>query len=319
MTNLCFAQISDIHISSLGDYAEILSGRAAGFLAAVVDNLNRQMDLDFVLITGDLFNTPTPANVALFEQTIQGLEKPYFIIPGNHDRRDPSEAEGLSRREFARCFNPQFQARSAAPEAQAGYWSVAVRPEVQLIGLDSIRDENWGGIIDTAQIEWLEQELAAHTGKFIILAVHHPFHPLAPIDDDPDWRYFVCDNGPEMLALLDRYPQVKIVLTGHHHQTRADLLDQRLHLACPALAVYPCAYRLLHLEQTDTDGWQVEWSTHAATDASIRAEARQRMVEAWQGVGFAPDFVELHAQLAYGSDLDRQGRWKPGGLGNGEK
>lgn len=327
MTIYHFAQLSDIHISSLGDYAEMLSGRAADFLKAVVTHLNRQEDLDFVLITGDLFNTPTRSNLALFQQAIQSLNRPYFIIPGNHDRRAPDETEGLTRREFARYFNPQFQARPAAPEAQVGYWSLTVRPEVQLIGLDSIRDEDWGGQIDAAQIEWLEQELRAHADKLIILAVHHPLHPLAPIDDHPDWRNFVCDNGPELLALLDRYPQVKVVLTGHHHQTKADMLGQRLHLACPALSVYPCAYRLLRLEQTDTDTWHIEWSTRSATADSTVAEARQRMIEAWQGVGFDLDFVEMHAQLAYGSEFDRQGRWKNGsvadwrigGLGNGEK
>jgi 3',5'-cyclic AMP phosphodiesterase CpdA len=327
MTTCCFAQISDIHISSLGDYAEMLSGRAADFLTAVVTDLSRQEDLDFVLITGDLFNTPTRSNVALFQQAIQILDKPYFIIPGNHDRRDPGEAEGLTRREFARHFNPQFQLRPAAPEAQAGYWSLTAQPEVQLIGLDSIRDEDWGGLIDAAQIEWLEQELRTHADKLIILAVHHPFHPLAPIDDYPDWRNFVCDNGPELLALLDQYPQVKVVLTGHHHQTKADMLGERLHLACPALAVYPCAYRLLRLVQTDANIWHIEWTTRSATADPTLAEARQRMIEAWQETGFDPDFVELHAQLAYGSEFDRQGRWKngrmqdwrSGGLGNGEK
>lgn len=315
MTNLYFAQISDIHIASTGDYADMLSGRAAGILAAVVADLNRHVDLDFVLISGDLVNTPTPTNIALFEQVIQSLAKPCFIIPGNHDRRDSGAAEGLTRREFARRFNPQFSARPAAPEAQAGCWSVTVRPEVQLIGLDSIRDENWGGLIGPAQCEWLAQELAAHGDKVVILTVHHPLHSLAPIDANPDWRYFVCDNGPEMLALLDQYPQVKIVLTGHHHQTKADRLGGRLHLACPALAVYPCAYRTVRLEQTSTGGWQVEWFTHLATDDATRAEARQRMVEAWQGVGFEPDFVELHAQLAYGREWDRNGRWR---MGNGE-
>jgi Icc protein len=286
-----FAQISDIHISSLGDYEEILSGRAANFLAAVIGELNRQADLEFVLLTGDLFNTPTGPNVALFQQTIQALRKPYYIIPGNHDRRNPDETEGLTRHDFARRFNPQYQARPAAGEAQAGYWSVTVRPEVQLIGLDSNRDQDWGGVIDVTQIAWLEGELAAHADKLIILAVHHPFHPLAPIDNYPDWRNFVCDNGPEMLALLDQYPQVKVVLTAHHHQTKADLLGRRLHLACPALAVYPCAYRTLSLARSAGGAWQIEWQTYPVSEAALLAEARQRMLAAWQGAGFDLDFV----------------------------
>jgi 3',5'-cyclic AMP phosphodiesterase CpdA len=304
---LHFAQISDIHISSVGDYEEMLSGHATGFLTTILAELNQQDDLDFVLLTGDLFNTPTEENVALFLQAIRTLRKPYYIIPGNHDRRNLDETEGLSRREFARRFNPQFQARPAAPEAQAGYWSITVKPEVQLIGLDSIRDEDWGGIIDAAQMDWLEEELKTHADKLIILAVHHPFHPLAPVDNHPDWRNFVCDNGPDMLALLDRYPQVKLVLTGHHHQTKTDLLGRRLHLACPALCVYPCAYRTLQVTPPDGNDWKIEWQTYSATNEAITTTARERMIRAWQGVGFDPDFVEVHARLAWGSERDRQG------------
>jgi hypothetical protein len=110
-----------------------------------------------------------------------------------------------------------------------------------------------------------------------------------------------------MLALLDQYPKVKLVLTGHHHQTKADLLGQRLHLACPALTVYPCAYRTLRLTQPAGDGWQIKWQTHLATDGATIAEAQERMNEAWQKVGFALDFVETHAQLAWGNEWDRQG------------
>jgi 3',5'-cyclic AMP phosphodiesterase CpdA len=285
----------------------MLSSRAAGFLTAILAGLNRQADLDFVLLTGDLFNAPTSQNVAVFEQAIQNLDKPYYIIPGNHDRRNLNTTEGLTRREFAQRYNPQFQARPVAPETQAGYWSVTVKPGVQLLGLDSIRDADWGGIIDPLQLGWLENELVTHADKLIILAVHHPLHPLAPIDKHPDWRYFVCDNGPDMLALLDQHPQVKLVLTGHHHQTKADFLGRRLHLACPAVTIYPCAYRTLRLTQLDAGAWQCEWQTHPATDEAVLAEARRRMTRAWREAGFAADFVEAHAQLAYGGAQDRNG------------
>lgn len=307
IATLYFAQISDIHISSLGDYEEILSGRAAGFLATVLAELNRQADLDFVLLTGDLFNTPEPPNVALFQQVIQTLRKPYYIIPGNHDRRNANQTEGLTRHDFARLFNPQVNARPADPAAQNGYWSVTVKPGVQLIGLDSIRDADWGGIIDPAQMAWLEQELLAHADKLVVLASHHPFHPLAPVDFDPRWSNFVCDNGPEVLALLDRHPPVKLMLTGHHHQTKADRLGQRLHLACPALAVYPCAYRTLRLGQSADGKWHIAWQTHPVTNSDTRAEAREMMLTAWQKAGFAADFVEEHVVLAYGNDWDRLG------------
>ncbi|MBN1218912.1 MAG: metallophosphoesterase [Anaerolineae bacterium] len=116
-TNLHFAQLSDIHISSLGDHHDMLSGRAAEFLSGILTNLNRLDDLDFVLFTGDLFDTASAEEFDHFQQAIRTLKKPYYIIPGNHDRRGLNKTKGLTRRQFAHHFNPQFHARPTAPEA----------------------------------------------------------------------------------------------------------------------------------------------------------------------------------------------------------
>ncbi len=307
MTALHFAQISDIHISSRGDYLDMLSGRSADLLAEVLAHLNQMGDLDFVLISGDMFDTADHQELGRFQQVVSAWSKPCYIIPGNHDRCNLDRAQGLTRHEFYRLFNPQVEARPGAPRAQAGYWSVTVRPDIQLIGLDSIRDEDWGGIIDSLQLEWLKNECEAHADKLIMLAVHHPLHGLAPIDDHPDWVNFVCDNGQEVLALLDDHPQVRLVLTGHHHLAKAESFAGRLHLACPALVTYPCAYRTLRLTRQSSGVWRLEWRTHFATDEATMAEARDRMVSSWIGEGFEPDFVEGYARLALGSPGDRNG------------
>ncbi len=304
-----FAHISDIHISAQGDKYDMLSGRAAGFVANIVARLNQQDDLDFVLITGDLFNEASPQELHRFQQTIRSLQKPYYVIPGNHDRGGPDSPEGLTRLEFAERFNPQIEARLATTESQLGYWSIALKPDVQLIGLDSIKDDDWGGVIGSTQLAWLENELNICRDRLAIVAVHHPLHRLASIDEHPDWANFVCDNGAAVLALLDRYPQVKLVLTGHHHVTKADRFGPRLHLACPAVAVYPCAYRSLRLSRRSNGGWQLAWQTHPATDQTTVAEARARMANAWiEEAEFEPDFVEAYLEIARGSGQDRAGQ-----------
>lgn len=276
-------------------------------MADILARLNQITELDFVLITGDLFDQADQTELEQFQQVIRTLTKPYYIIPGNHDRRPPTRVEGLTRRQFAGYFNPQVADRPVASEAQAGYWSIAVHPQVQLIGLDSIRDENWGGVIDAAQVAWLTRELAAHADKLVILAIHHPLHSLAPIDQHPDWLYFVCDSGPELLHLLDQFPQVKLVLTGHHHMTRVDKLGRRLHFACPSIAGYPCAYRTFRLTRRADQTWQCDWQTQPATDEAAIAEAHGLMLKGWQAIGFAADFVEQYILLSLGSDDDRNG------------
>jgi 3',5'-cyclic AMP phosphodiesterase CpdA len=309
MTHLHFAQLSDIHISAHGDLHDMLSGQAAGFLEDVVNTLNRQSELDFVLITGDVMVEASPTEFDRFRQAIQKLQKPWFIIPGNHDRRDPGSPNGLTRQAFAGHYNPQAQARLADNPAQPGYWSLPAGPEIQLIGLDSIVDDDWGGVINGPQLAWLKQELDSHADKLVIVAVHHPLHPLAPIDGYPGWERFVCRNGPAVLALLDTCPQVKLVLTGHHHLTRADWLGGRLHLACPALCIYPCGYRTVQVSRQGRGPWQVAWQTHPAAPDTIVAGARQLMVEKWgQGRGLDRDFVEAYAGLAMGRVVDRAGQ-----------
>lgn len=307
MTTLYFAQISDIHISSLGDHHDLLSGRSAEFLVQIIDRLNRMEDLDFVLISGDLFDQADITELQQFQQVIHNLSTSCYIIPGNHDRRAADSTEGLTRRDFARQFNPQFEHRPHARGAQAGYWSISLNSEVQLIGLDSIRDDDWGGVIDMLQFKWLKNELERHVDKLVIVAVHHPLHPLAPIDQDPAWSNFVCDNGPQILRLFDQHPQVKLVLTGHHHVTKVDTLGSRLHLACPSICIYPCAYRTFRLTRQADDTWQITWRIHNATDEATIAEARNAMINTWQEIGFEANFVEEHVALALGNDHDRNG------------
>ena len=308
MTRVHFAQISDIHLSTRGDMHDMMTGHSADFLANIVADLNQRTALDFVLISGDLFNEATLAEFDLFQDIITALQKPYYIIPGNHDRKEANSSEGLTHLEFARQFNPQLQARLAAAEPQPGYWSIGLQPGIQLIGLDSIKDDDWGGVIGPGQLAWLKGELDLHPDKLEILAIHHPLHELSPLDRQPGWSRFVCDNGREMLALLDHKPQVKLVLTGHHHLAKADVIGHRLHLACPAVVGYPCAYRTLRLNQQPTGQWQVEWQTHPVTIEATVTKARRRMTQAWLGVGFEQAFVEAYVGAAAGDVRDRVGQ-----------
>ncbi|MDM8520456.1 metallophosphoesterase [Anaerolineales bacterium HSG6] len=306
---LYFAHLSDIHLCHAGDRGDILGGHAAGFLANVITQLNNRPELEFVLISGDLVNDALAAEFDQFDQLISRLKKPYYIIPGNHDRRDAEATVGLTRYEVAQRYNPQVSQRPVDGNSQAGYWSQTVKTGIQLIGLDSIRDADWGGEVDENQLNWLKQELPRHADKLVILTIHHPLHPLAPIDETPKGRNFYANNGAELIALLDQHPQCQLVLTGHHHCTRADMVGARLHLACPGIGIYPFAYRTIRLTQQTDQAWQVSWQTHPASDDKTVAYGRALMLEVWQEKANIPlEVVEVHADIAWGpSDYDRLG------------
>ncbi len=54
-------------------------------LRRTVADINRQNDLDFVLVTGDVTEMGTLIEIKLAKEILSALNKPVHIIPGNHD------------------------------------------------------------------------------------------------------------------------------------------------------------------------------------------------------------------------------------------
>ncbi len=177
--------------------------------------------------------------------------------------------------------------RERVPQAQRSYWSRSARPGVQLIGLDSRLAEDWSGTIDAQQFGWLEGQLESHTADLIILAVHHPLHALGPHNLRGRFPKFICDNGAQVEALLDRHPNVKVVLSGHHHANHLSLANggRRLHVCTTALSGYRCLYRTIRLTQV-SGGWRAQVASHNIGDAATHQVAYQ----AAQQNGLAREF-----------------------------
>ena len=76
--SLRFAWLSDTHVGS---------DRGAADLWASVEDINRQANLAFVLVTGDITEMGLYANLRKAKDILDGLRMPYHIIPGNHDTK----------------------------------------------------------------------------------------------------------------------------------------------------------------------------------------------------------------------------------------
>src|SRR6476660_1959602 len=73
-----FAFISDTHISAQG-------GTQEEDLRRTVADINAMNDIAFVVITGDITELGTDAEIRLAKEILSELKVPYYIIPGNHD------------------------------------------------------------------------------------------------------------------------------------------------------------------------------------------------------------------------------------------
>ena len=71
-----FAQLTDIHISSQ---------QTKDWLRQSIDQINADSTIDFVLVTGDLTDNGDNQSLEDFARLLKSLNKPYYVISGNHE------------------------------------------------------------------------------------------------------------------------------------------------------------------------------------------------------------------------------------------
>src|SRR5689334_2935596 len=292
--DLRLAQISDIHMSRQPDDGMVFQAEAGRLLAGAITQINTLPGLDCVLVTGDLVDKGTPDELADVLAQLANLRVPWYAIPGNHDVAFRPNPDLLTRRRFFEQVAAAAPADSDAYDgaAERGSWTILLKPGVRLVALDSNIPGDWSGEIDATQLAWLETTLDAASEPLVVLMVHHPLHKVfggweRPEFAGQDWNKFFCNNGAEVRALLDRYPQVRLVLTGHDHVSRIDQFKGRLHVAAPALSSYPLAFRTIHVHGIER-GWTFTWQTYTPADDALLAEAQAKLESGTLGQAFAP-------------------------------
>src|SRR5688572_20855626 len=73
---ITFVHLSDTHIGS---------GTGADDLRRTVNDINANPDIQFMVISGDITEFGSDEEIKLAKQILDSLNKPWHIIPGNHD------------------------------------------------------------------------------------------------------------------------------------------------------------------------------------------------------------------------------------------
>ena len=176
------AQLSDFHVRFDDDSLAAVDAAVRAVLAL------RPLP-DAVLVSGDLADGGLPAEYAAARERLAALPMPVHAIPGNHDDRD-----ALGATPFAVRCGP-----------------------LRLVGCDTLIPGDEAGRLGDEQLAWLDSELAADRATPTLVAMHHP--PIrvgiAPVDGA------ALMDRHALWAVLDRHPQVRLVVTGHAHRAVA--------------------------------------------------------------------------------------------------
>lgn len=303
--SLTFAHVTDVHLTEAGEPPGTLDDLAPDLLARTVEHFNAMDGLDFVLITGDVLDAASQAEVDRFRELIDRLKVPWHFIPGNHDGfYDPNVPNALPPHEAVSQIDPRMAEPTPIP--QQARWSRPVAAGVQLVGLESRIADDWSGVINAGQMGWLRAEMEAHRGDdLMIVAVHHPLHMLTPLNREEPWSNFVCSNGPEVETLLDAFPNAQLVISGHHHASQiVQRPNGRLHITSAPLGSYPCIYRMIRLTHED-GAWHARVETHSPAGAETRRRAYDRLIEGTTASKYDPGDPTAWAGFVEGRPEDR--------------
>ena len=179
-----FAFLSDTHIGSP-------NGGAEEDLRRTVADINQMTDIAFVVITGDITELGTDAEIKLAKEILSELKVPYYIIPGNHDS-GWSESGGVT---FGKVFGYD---KFIFDYNGITFLGCASGPFVRMSD----------GHIPRDAVVWLDKELKKIDPKKPIIFLNH-----YPLDKDLDNWYEVIDRLKQHNTLA--------ALCGHGHTNRA--------------------------------------------------------------------------------------------------
>ena len=183
---------------------------------------------DLILMTGDIIDFPSEANLTLLKSCVDACRVPVLYITGNHDW---SYADDYHTEGAAKIYLTRVDAISGAVDHAAIYEDETVLVCAVDSGLDRIRPETLEAYLNAAR-------RARGTGKALILALHVPVHAETLVEDTVRvWRReltvgkgaFGADDPDTMTfynaVAVDTALAPDAVIAGHLHFDHEDLLE----------------------------------------------------------------------------------------------
>jgi outer membrane protein assembly factor BamB/predicted MPP superfamily phosphohydrolase len=178
---ISFAVLTDMHVNpgSASDSA----------LSRIVEEINNTR-VDFTIVTGDLSNTGSDAELYAVKRSLDKLVKPCYVLPGNHET-NWSESAGLTMRKLWGADRFVFTSNG-----------------IRMVGFNTGPYMKMGdGHVKQEDLGWLENQLLRKSKDQIQIAFAH--YPLSE----------GLDNWPEVTRIL-KNAECKIVFCGHGHSLR---------------------------------------------------------------------------------------------------
>lgn len=252
-----------------------------------------QLDLDFLLLPGDLTQHGERENHDWLVDRLSQLPFPVYVVPGNHDIVQAQAQDGrIGLSDFPKRYEKFGYDQSTRP-----YYVQTLLPGVNLIGLNSIAFDETGqqlptGWMDEPQLQWLTETLSSLADQFTLVMIHHNvLEHLPQQSKSPLGQRYMLKNADRLLACLQG-TGAKLILTGHLHVQDVARNAEVCEITTGSLVSYPHPYRVVRIAQQDNAQWQVQVESHTVQSVpgwpDLQGRSRQ-----WMGDRSFPFMMKL--------------------------
>lgn len=293
--NFRFAVVSDLHIAlphTIWDHPSRFHLVEVSIPAfeSVMEHLT-QLNLDFLLLPGDLTQHGESENHTWLQERLAKLPFPAYVVPGNHDVPVlMADEQSIAFADF-----PHYYRKFGYQDTEQLYYTQQLLPGVRLIGLNSNFFNEKGqqvGHLDNKQLQWLEEVLAATTNELVLVMVHHNVVEHIPHQSSHAMGHrYMLENAPQLLQMLRKYG-VKLVFTGHLH-VQDVAFDQGVYdITTGSLVSYPHPYRVLEFHRDQNDQEWLQILSHRVASVPDFPDLQQ-LSRQWMGDRSFPFLVKL--------------------------
>jgi len=237
-----FAHITDLHLDVKGTSTWQHREKSVPLFIDALRQIGRLPKLKFVIFGGDQIHAgPRDRNsLYVFQEWTKHLDLPYFVLLGN---TEVSPIAGISKM-TKEGYMMMWRGRGVAPGRTS--WTYDPAPGVRVIGLDVTVAGKPYGEANPATLKWLGNELDA-SGKMrlVIIVTHQLLLPTNAGDSSPEGALWMVKNHGAVREMLEKYPNVRMAISGHHHASKVETVNGITYVADPAIVTYPCAFRVL--------------------------------------------------------------------------
>jgi 3',5'-cyclic AMP phosphodiesterase CpdA len=293
--NFRFAVVSDLHIAlphTIWDHPSRFHLVEVSIPAfeRVLESLT-QLNLDFLLLPGDLTQHGEPENHTWLKERLARLPFPVYVVPGNHDVPVlMANEQSIGLLDF-----PNHYCKFGYNDSAHLYYTCQLLPGVRLIGLNSNYFNEQGqqvGRLDANQLQWLEKVLQTAPHELVLVMLHHNVIEHLPNQSrHPMANRYMLENAPELLHLLRQY-NVRLIFTGHLHVQDVAYFNGLYDITTGSLVSYPHPYRVLEFHQDKHGRQWLQILSHRVESVPNFPNLQQTSRE-WMGDHSLPFLLKL--------------------------